>query len=202
MLLSIGCSIYAQDTHEAEWTKIEDKDGICLYSRERTGLDFNEFKGHTIIHSTLKNLVSVITDVDNYPHWMHHLESSSELDSIDPNTKYLYCESWAPWPFHNRDMPSLLSIDHLHADTVRITIAGQPDYMPVNHKIVRMKSAEARWLLYQLDDNTVFVQYEIYGDPGSRLPRWVLHLFIDQVAYKVLKSLRNYMETYEYQYSK
>jgi len=176
----------------SEWNLKKEKDGIEVYIRNFEGSSFNEFKGITTIkESSLKAVLAVILDVENYeslyPDCMNPRVLQREGDYYDIH----HIQVKAPWPVKNRDtvyeQKTVVDKDGKHAI---VSLNPLPDFIAEDKNFVRIRKGSGFWELNEDDDN-VKVTYQFHGEPGGEIPAWLANSFVVSQPFKTLENLRN-----------
>jgi hypothetical protein len=182
---------------DSEWQLKKKKNGIEIYTRNVEGSSFDEFKGITTIErSSLKEVLAVILDVNNYatlyPDCMNPklLKEEGEYNDIH------YIQTKGPLTIKNRDsvieQKTVVDKTGKHA---RVTLKPLPDYIAENKDIVRIREGSGFWDLEEDDNNSVKVTYQYHGEPGGDIPAWLANSFVETHPMQTLKNLKNRLKT-------
>ena len=182
------------------WQRLDEKDGVTLFSRARPGVDFKEFKATGQIDAPPSVVEQVLADVSAYPDFMPFVSESRVIgrDGADTLT------------YQRLSIPFVAGRDY----TVRVEHGttqipgGQTLYRdiwqtaneagPPEHRgTVRVKVNEGSWLLQPSGPAGLLTQasYQIYTDSGGVLPAFLANhaslLIIPKVFNAVRKQTRN-----------
>jgi len=188
-------SNYSQTNSTEGWKLAKDKQDVQIYTRQMANSKLNEFKGTVSIKTYVKNVISTLLDVDNFSRWMVNVKSSSLLKKINEDEMYIYSEAKLPWPFNNRDIVNHINVYWSEGrDTATLVIDGVPDYIPEKKGMIRMPRSNGIWNVYQVNTQSVKIEYTYGGDPGGSIPSWIINLFIVDGPHKTLINMREYLE--------
>ncbi len=189
--------IHAQDG----WIFKNEKEGVKVYYRKTS--DVYELKLVTSLKAPLSGLALLLSEVENYPKWGYKVLDSKELKRVSDTETYYYSKLDFPWPLDDRDIivHSKMEQDPI---TRRITATSisNPDYLPGNKGVVRMRNAHTTWTLLPGPGGWTYVEYYIYSDPGGSLPDWLVNMALDVGPRETIKSIRNFVQQEKYQSAK
>ncbi len=191
--------INAQDTNG--WIFKNEKEGVKVYYRKTS--DVYELKLITSLKVSLSGLVTLLSEVDNYPKWGYKVTESRELKKISEWETYYYSKLDFPWPLDDRDIVVRSKMEQ-DPVTRRITATSvsEPDFIPANKGVVRMRNAHTSWTLLPGPGGWTYVEYYIYSDPGGSLPDWLVNMALDVGPRETIKNIRNFVLQDKYQRAK
>lgn len=191
--------IFGQNTDG--WVFKNEKEGVKVYYRKTS--DIYELKLITSLKVSLSGLVSLLSEVDNYPKWGYKVTESRELKKVSEWETYYYSKLDFPWPLDDRDIVvrSTMTQDPV---TRRITAnsVAMPDYIPSQKGVVRMRNAHTSWTLVPGPGGWTYVEYYIYSDPGGSLPDWLVNMALDVGPRETIKNIRDFVRQDKYQSAK
>lgn len=181
----------AQVDTSSNWKLSKEKNGISIYTRSIEDSKFKEYKANSIIDATPEELVDVLLDVESYVEWMAYIKEVRLLEKEGDNKFYVYAEVKIPWPFENRDEISLSEvIRYPDSGIIEIAITLVHDYLPENKGIVRMPSGNGQWIFTPLGNGKTEVYHRFSGDPGGKIPAWIVNMFLVDGPYKTMMGLQ------------
>ncbi|NQT25671.1 START domain-containing protein [candidate division KSB1 bacterium] len=182
------------------WELVKDKNGIKVFTREIAGSQLKEFKGITQIKTSLESLIALYYDRASSPQWIFACEYSKVLKEISLTEKYIYAESWAPWPVSHRDI-IIHSVLTQNPDTkeVLITEVGISDYIPENSDFVRVPEMKGYYKFTLLNDGAVEVIYQSHSNPGGRLPKFLVNVAVVDNPFDTLSKMKEIVQKDKYQ---
>ncbi|MBN8677294.1 MAG: START domain-containing protein [Chitinophagales bacterium] len=197
LLLPAFSSIQAQD----DWIFKNEKEGVKVYYRKTS--DVYELKLITSLKVPLSGLVLLLSEVDNYPKWGYKVMESKELNKVSDMETYYYSKLDFPWPLDDRDIIVRSKMEQDPATRrVTATSIAQPDYLPANKGVVRMRTAKTTWTLIPGPGGWTYVEYYIYSDPGGSLPDWLVNMALEVGPRETIKNIRNFILQEKYQSAK
>lgn len=202
ILLAFGLFAYVFSSQaQNDWVFKNEKEGVKVYYRKTS--DIYELKLVTSLKVPLSGLVLLLSEVDNYPKWGYKVSESKELKKVSDVETYYYSKLDFPWPLDDRDIivRSTMEQDPVTRKVVATSIA-QPDYLPGNKGVVRMRNARTTWTLIPGAGGWTYVEYHIYSDPGGSLPDWLVNMALDVGPRETIKNIRNFIQQDKYQSAK
>ncbi|MBC7776730.1 MAG: START domain-containing protein [Phycisphaerae bacterium] len=189
-------SLFAQKTDS--WILKNEKEGVKVYYRKTS--DIYELKLVTSLKVSLSGLVTLLSEVDNYPKWGYKVSESRELKKVSDWETYYYSRLDFPWPLDDRDIVVRSRVEQ-DPVTRRITATSVavPDYLPTNKSVVRMRNAHTTWTLVPGLGGWTYVEYYIYSDPGGSLPDWLVNMALDVGPRETIKNIRSFVQQEKYQ---
>lgn len=183
------------------WVFKNEKEGVKVYYRKTS--DVYELKLITSLKVPLSGLVLLLSEVDNYPKWGYKVAESKELKKVSEMETYYYSKLDFPWPLDDRDIIVQSKMEQ-DPNTRRVTATSisQPDYLPGNKGVVRMRNAHTTWTLVPGPGGWTYVEYYIYSDPGGSLPDWLVNMALDVGPRETIKNIRNFVQQDKYQSAK
>ena len=187
---------FAQNTDG--WVYKNEKEGVKVYYRKTS--DVYELKLITSLKVSLSGLVTLLSEVENYPKWGYKVAESRELKRISDFETYYYSRLDFPWPLDDRDIVvrSKVVQDALTRKVTATSIA-QTNYLPDNKGVVRMTNAHTSWTLLPGPGGWTYVEYYIYSDPGGSLPDWMVNMALDVGPRETIKNIRSFVRQEKYQ---
>ena len=187
---------FAQNTEG--WVFKNEKEGVKVFYRKTS--DVYELKLITSLKVSVSGLVTLLSEVENYPKWGYKVAESRELKKVSEWETYYYSRLDFPWPLDDRD---IVVRSRMEQDPVtrRITATSiaVPDYLPVNKGVIRMSNARTTWTILPGAGGWTYVEYYIYSDPGGSLPDWLVNMALDVGPRETIKNIRNFVQQEKYQ---
>ena len=191
VLLFQAIYFFGQETDDDGWKLAKVKDGITVYTRVPKGYKLKEYKAETIVNTPPERVLNVLTNADRYAEWMSGLKETKLLKTEGNSVFYIYARLSVPWPFDDRDE---VSRSEIKKDTIRggyfMPITLITNMVPKVKGVVRMTDGKGYWLLEPLPDGKTRVVHQFIGDPGGRIPAWIVNIFIVDSPYKTLLGLK------------
>lgn len=187
------------------WQRVDEKEGVTLYSRARVGSGVKEFKGTGIIDAPPQAVEKVLEDVADYSTFMPYVtEARVILQDGDSTVTYQRLDV----PFvANRDYT--VRVEHgtakgaggvvIYRDTWQTDNDAGP---PERHGLVRVKLNEGNWLLEPVGPSgeTTQATYQIYTDSGGALPAFLANRASQTAIPKLFDAIRKQVRDPKYQH--
>lgn len=190
-LLTNPFTIVSQVDDGPGWKLAKEKNGIVIFTRQMEGSKFKEYKTITVVEATPQELIDILLDVENYPKWMAFVKAAELLEMDGENIFYVYSEVKLPWPFDNRDevTKSVVKKDSL-SNNYHIEIDIIEDYVPEKKGITRLVFGNGLWVFTPVDEHKTEVYHRFGGDPGGKIPAWIVNMFLVDGPYKTMMGLQ------------
>ena len=167
------------------------QDNILVYTCKSSDTKLKSIKATFNIPTRPSVLSAFMLDVPNFTKWQYNTIETTVLKRIAPN-EIIYCSLIeAPWPVSNRDLVMHLKItqDTL-TKVMTISLKSIPDYIPKKIGVVRIPSAEGKWVVEELGKNELRVNYSFLVDPGGSVPVWLINLALADGPYETFRNLK------------
>ena len=184
------------------------EDNIQIYYRT-TDQGNVEFRGETIVDSSLSGLVALMRDVESMKNWVHNVEKAKILEIINEFEAYSYVVNSFPFPFSSRDsvVRTYMKQDET---TLAVTIEGksEPTFIDEQDGLVRVDNIKSFWRFTPLEKGKSKVVFQGYGEPGgsipaniaqSRLFRWLIETQLWCLPFFTLKNIKDEIKDPKYQ---
>jgi len=185
--------LFINPSPESEWKLKKDKNGIEIYTGSFEGSTFDEFKGIiTIEKSSLKEVLAVILDVENYAELFPDCMNPKVLKQEGEYYDIHYIQTKGPLTIKDRD-----SVFEQKAEVgkngkyARVTLKPLPGYIAENNDMVRIREGSGFWELEEDDNSNVKVTYQFHGEPGGDIPAWLANSFVETHPFQTLMNLKN-----------
>ena len=180
------------DTHA--WERVSDKDGIVVERRSVEDSNLKEFLGRGVIAAPVAHVLAVIRDGARRGEWMPACGGSWVVDeNLTTRVQVAYYRTKAPWPVSDRDSVNRAEIvvePAKHRIHIPFEAIADPRVPPVKG-VVRMPSMRGQWNLVPVDGGKATeVEYQVYANPGGRLPDWLANLASKTLPRETIAGLR------------
>ncbi|MDO8969217.1 MAG: START domain-containing protein [Saprospiraceae bacterium] len=193
--------VFLFSQNSTDWVFKNEKEGVKVYYRKTS--EIHELKLVTSLKVSLSGLVTLLSEVENYPKWGYKVSESRELKKVSANETYYYSKLDFPWPLDDRDVVVRSSIvQDPVSRRVTATSISYPDYLPSNKGVIRMRNAKTTWTLVPGQGGWTYVEYFISSDPGGSLPDWLVNMAIDVGPRETIKNMRSFVRQDKYQTAK
>jgi START domain len=184
-----------------DWELKSEKDDMKVYYKKNAGV--HKLKITTSIKTTLSGITQLFNEVENYKKWGYKITESKLLKKVSDTEVYYYVKLDFPWPMDDRDLIMHTTLEQdPKTQVVRSVSKAVPDYLPENKGIVRIKEADTKWTMYPGTDDWLYIEYELFSDPGGSIPDWAVNFAIDIGPTETIKSVRTLLKDSKYQSAK
>ena len=184
---------------QGEWKTSLEKDAIRVYTREVENSKFKEFKGETLVKTTLSCLVSLLDDALNQKNWLYNVTESKRLKTTSKTEGYNYYVQKAPWPVTDRDLIVKYNLSqNKKTKVVTIELYGVKDYIAVKPEYVRVPSLRGKWEFTPLGNGIIKVVNQMLSDTGGSVPASIANATSVDIPYNTLKNLKKQIEIPKY----
>ncbi|MCB2221878.1 MAG: START domain-containing protein [Bacteroidetes bacterium] len=200
LILSIITTLFHRDSDpdNPEWELAKEEDGIKVYTRYIKDSEIRAFRAEALMEGKLSAFVSVFKDVENFPKLFSNNQYSSIIEMQD-TIQWHYVITNVPWPLSDRDGIYTYSYKQNYQNkVVMINIAADPDRLPENEGLIRIRKVTGQWIFEPVDVNKVMVTLELHAEPGGSIPGWIANMFIVDSPVKDFKRLRERVQLDQY----
>lgn len=189
---------------DPNWTLISDRNDIQVYTRHRENSRLKTFRGVTKIQLADEYALSgLLNDYENFPKWLHFVDSATEFDRDNPLLRYMRFGTHLPWPLADREAVLRVDVQQKvtkEEESVTMHLSNRPELLPPDPRYVRFPEMEGIFKFRRLDaENTAEVTYQLVLDPGGYIPTWLANLLLRDAPYFTLERLRRIIRAQEYQ---
>lgn len=188
------------NANNKSWELKKSEKGISVFSRSAENSKYNELKVVFQVKSSLSSIVALLNDVESYPKWIYHCESSKLLKKDSEKHLIRYQKIAAPWPVDNRDVA--VEVNSYQDEKTKIVyqkVNSVPDYTPVTKGNVRVREYRAMWTLKPLKNGMVQVEYELLVNPAGSIPAWVINLAVVEGPFETSVKMKELLLNEKYQ---
>ena len=210
IVLLLASGLLHARTKAGDWelVKEDERNDIVVYYRTLESGNV-EFRGITHLRTSLSSFIALLKDFETLPEWAYRTDKVVTLRQTSNTEAYVYTIHPMPWPFMPRDSVLLSHIDQ-NPQTFAVIVKGRavPDYIPLNDDYVRISSGESFWQLTPIEEGTLEVVFQGYGEPGgsfsesvftSTIFRSLVKLYLWKLPYKTLKRTQHHILNEKYQ---
>ncbi len=199
LLLTIFFNCLRPLPAEESWRLEKEYDDILVYSRERAGSAFNEFKGTTVINKNIWILLAILDDIPAQTEWINRCTEARVIKRVNDLERIYYCYIDVPWPFADRDVTAGSRVTlNSSADSVIIEAFNTtyPSLAPLEDA-VRVPEFKANFIL-QPAGNETQITFIIAMDPGGSLPAFLSNFYSVYIPLDTLIRLKKLARKQKY----
>lgn len=183
-------AIYSQ-----QWELKKDNGDIQVYTRALDSTKFNEYKAVLIAETTIEKVLAVLTNGDSLNRWTYKTPQSKQLEKISDNEFIFWMRNDFPWPLNDRDNISRVKLKKLDNKVYQIDIEAEDSLVyQQEQNVIRMKLFKGYWRVQELNENSVLITQQMYGDPNGVLPAWIVNSILVSFPYHSFENLKEILE--------
>lgn len=194
--------LFASQESEQGWKLVSDRNDIKVYMKHTDDSRLKTFKGVTRVkQSDEYSAVALLEDYDNYPAWLHLIDSATEIKRNTPLRRWVRFTTQLPWPLRDREAVVEARVVHTvtpDEESMAAVIVNAPDALPENDDYIRFPEIEGFIKATRLGDDEAEVVYQIVLDPGGYIPAWLVNILMRDAPYFTLEKLRRIIKRDEY----
>lgn len=171
------------------WGLQKDAQGIKIYTRAIPDSPIKEYRAITVLNSPLHK---VLFELLNAPQYTEDCAAGQSF-YVSPRGKsqhVFYVRKELPWPVKNRDIVTLLTVEHISATKVKLHLESLPDGIPEKEKTIRIKKLMGFWLLEEENGKTMVTQ-QLHINPEGSLPSFITNTLLIKGPFKTFSQLQN-----------
>jgi len=156
------------------------------------GQPVNAVKVEAMLDAKMVTLLMLLSAPDLYLQWVPVLSEFELIQSADKaGVSYSYMVSELPWPVKNRDATmKTLTTFNKESGTVVIESEVVSGQKPKVAGLVRVPLAYNKWTITPISENSQKLEIVWHSDPGGKLPKWLLNMFVTQVPKRSFSNIR------------
>lgn len=178
-----------------------DRQQVKVWTVAEPGQSLRGFRAVTTVRSSLAGLVSLLMDTGAAPDWVYRTRRMQMLRCDEQAGEFTVLAEMDFWPLPDRDVVVEGRVSQDPA-SLRVTVESrgvQAAAVPPRPGFVRMPSMRGRWEFRPLGNGLVEVRMSGHGDPGGRIPDFLVNLMIKDTPYRTLLGLRRTIGAAKYQ---
>lgn len=189
----LGMDCFAQIPEAEDWNLVEEYPGMKVYTRMPEESKFKEVKMDFEVNASVGKIIEYISVASRFPKWVYSCKKAYSLEIEGEDIYYILFDM--PWPIEDRDIvqKSLTQIDSLSGIAQIYTRALESD-LPKKKNVVRVVENNIYWRLYPLGENKTRILYYAIGNPGGRVPAWLVNMIVTVGPKNTIKQLIEQVE--------
>jgi hypothetical protein len=174
------------------WGIIRQEDGITSWEKKRADAPLSAFRARATLRADVWRILAVLEDVDRACEWTAHCEEMRRVRQLGERDMLVYAQMGAPWPVHDRDVITHVSVSYGEPGELTVGIRNVSDAsIPERNEVVRLPRMIAHYRFREVGPGQTSVEYELEIDPGGTLPDWLKSLISKNFAHDTLDRLRD-----------
>ena len=163
-----------------------------MYTRKVNGSPFKESKLKGILQASPKEAIAALRyRTEQWQEFYTKDQAFFKIIENSPHELLVYSVFKLPFPFRDRSMCErfLIEEDNI-TGTTKITWHQEWEKAPLEKGITRMPVAKGSWVFEPYGKHESLATYQVYTDPGGRLPGWMYNLTVRKGLRKELRISR------------
>lgn len=170
MLLSACSSL---TTHQRPPATANVEDLTIAYSKHKQS-PYLKVSAHFISDQPKQLVYRVISDLALTTQWFDGLQSIETIALESNNNYVLRSIINSPWPFKDREVITCVTT-HFSPTILSVEIIACADKVAIDKQFVRVKQAQSRWKIEQLNTEQVKVSYTAWINPEGSVPALIFN---------------------------
>jgi len=179
---------------QGSWQLKKDTNNIKIYTRPTTNSNFNEYKAVTSIATSLDVVLKELLSAPQYNN-NHQSGISYYVKQLNENQHVFYAHKPLPWPIKDRDIVTLLTIERINDNKIKLILESLPEAVPEKSKTLRIKKLMGHWLLEETENNKVMITQQLLIDPEGSLPPFIVNKLLVKGPFKTFTELQDAVKT-------
>jgi len=176
------------------WELITESAGIKMYERwvkSDKDVKVRERSGKMTLHSTVEEVVKLISDASKAHLWMSNVEDVKILKNVSSTEWFQRTVLDAPWPFSKQDMVSRYIIEcDTNNEKVTIKILRETKLFPKQEGVDRLDSFNAEWVIENVKENKVKITFTTKSTKPPKYPAWAQDPVVRNMFFSNLKNFK------------
>lgn len=199
--LWLGWAVSGQALHAQapdKWVYKGEKEGIKVFHQHTEGM--LHIKLATSLKAPLSGIVSLFSDINTYPQWGYKISEARLLKRVSNTEMYYYARYDFPWPIDDRDIILHSKMEQNPVNkSIKIVNVPQPDYLPENKGVERIKNTSTQWTFFPGEGGWVYTEQQISTDSAEGIPDWLVKMTADTGPRETAKGVRRMLAAERYQ---
>jgi hypothetical protein len=148
-----------------------------VYTRLPEESKFKEVKMDFEVNASVDKIIEYISVASRFPEWVYSCKEAYSLEMEGKDIYYILFDM--PWPIEDRDIvqQSITLKDSVSGIAEIYTQALDSD-LPRKKRVVRVLENKIYWRLYPLRKNKTRILYYAIGNPGGKVPAWLMNMAV------------------------
>jgi len=156
----------------------------------------SEFKRVTVKFTTKKSkelVFRVVSDLTKTAQWITEVSTIIPLKTYSNNHFLLRTVLDSPWPFLQRELITCVSTKFDPKSTI-IDVVSCSQRHPLDSQYVRVSQLQSRWMINQVNQEYVEVNYQTWLDPKGFVPAFFFNRALESSTTASFKRLQQLIE--------
>ena len=190
---------FAESTNQSDWILLKAVDNLEVYTRSTVESKFKEVKIKGKIKCTMSEIVAVLEDIGAQKDWVMRTLDVDLLEKRNAGDFSYYIRTDMPFPVKDRE----LIVDHKRTEVsdgqIRIELLTSEYKLNPNEEYLPIPYYSSTYLLKELRDGWIDIQYQVMLDPGGILPAWIYNMAVTKGPISSFEDLYDIIHSGAYQ---
>ncbi|MEO8517245.1 MAG: START domain-containing protein [Flavobacterium sp.] len=175
------------------WELAVNKDEIKIYVRKSDSTSIKEYKAIMNVKVPMDSVIRKILDVKNLRTWNYKTTKTSLIKKISDTSWVFYMQNDLDWPIKDRDHVSRVVMKRTKKECI-ITLTPENNLIKENPDFIRIKRFKGIWVLKKIDEKQTQIVQQLYGDPESYVPSFIINSMLTKAPFETFKAMRSQLE--------
>ncbi len=175
------------------WELSVNKENIKIYVRKIDTTSIKEYRAMMTVKAPMDSVIKKIIDVKNLKNWNYKTQNTLLVKKLTDTSWVFYMQNDLDWPAKDRDHVSRVTLKKKKNDCL-IIITPENHLVKEKSDFVRVKVFRGFWSLKKIDENQTQVIQQMYGDPESNVPSFIINSMLLKAPFESFKAMRSQLE--------
>ncbi len=175
------------------WELSVNKDDIKIYVKKSDTTSIKEYRAIMVVKAPMDSVVKKILDVKNIKKWSYKTNNTTLIKKVSDTSWIFYMQNDLDWPARNRDHVSKVVLKR-KKDECLIVITPENHLIKENPDFIRVKYFKGFWSVKKLDGKQTQVIQQLYGNPESNVPSFIINSMLLKAPFETFKAMRSQLE--------
>lgn len=186
--------------NETGFALVKDASGVSIYTRwipVTETRSARQIKAVIVMDGTVASVLSVLRDDRSFTKWMNGTKDYYRIKTLDSASWYSYVQFQIPWPLNNQDCIIKYNVtEDPSAGKTILSLKATPSFLKSFDGVKRIPHMEGSWVITNLGNNKVMVEYTMFSNQKPSFPRWITDPIIQNNLLKTMEAFRNSVKSY------
>lgn len=175
------------------WELVVNKEEIKIYVRKSDSSSIKEYRAMMLVKAPMDSVIKKILDVKNLKTWNYKTTNTSLVKKISDTSWVFYMQNDLDWPIKDRDHVSRVVMKKMKKECI-ITLTPENNLIKENPDFIRVKNFRGIWFLKKIDEKQTQIIQQLYGDPESYVPAFIINSMLTKAPFETFKLMRSQLE--------
>lgn len=175
------------------WELAVNKEDIRIYVKGSDSTSIKEYRAIMNVKAPMDSVIKKIIDAKNLKHWNYKTQNTILFKTLSDTSWVFYMQNDLDWPVKDRDHVSRVILKKRKTDCT-IIIIPENNLIKERSDFVRVKIFRGFWNLKKVDEFETQVIQQMYGDPESNVPSFIINSVLLKAPFESFKAMRSQLE--------